>query len=714
MECITHCRICKTENLSNVIDLGEQYITSRFPQYGDWSTLKTPITICKCQQCGLVQLKQTTFSSELYEFEYGYRSGINNTMRTHLANYQKEIIGVYGKLENGDVVVDIGSNDSTMLQCYSSNIQRIGVDPTGSQFKQFYGDVELIPTYFTCDNFRQVYPNLKPKIVSSISMFYDLPDPVQFAQDIYDILDDQGIWTCEQSYLPSMLKTNSIDTICHEHLEYYALHQVKDIADRVGFKIINVFFNDCNGGSFRVYFAKKESDRKEANIEKILKDEIEFGIFTDKLYSDFMKSCDYQIDKLKTFINMANQNEKQVWIYGASTKGNCLLQYADIGEKDVKYAVERNLSKVGKMTSTGIEIISEETMRANPPAFLLVLPWHFRDEIVKREHEFLENGGQLIFPFPKFEIVSNKPKVLITGIDGMISQYVLREFQNYTCYGIGRQNLKRTTNTFAFDLTEAKMLEKVIDAVQPSIIIHLASISSAQYALNNPLETCLANGLITVSLCEMIHKNKWNIRLFNASSSELYKGHSTYTVQEDDKNMNHLHPYSIGKKMAHEMVQFYRKTYGLPFSNGVLFTIESHLKRPEFLLNKVKQHSLTFPTKKEFLNLGPLTSYRNILHASDAAKAIKIIVEHPYGDDYLICNKSSVSVYDMVVQVYKAQGIELVRHENKLYDQYNNHVINIQDGHRGFDDQPTNIMGNAIKLTSLGWVPEYSISDICN
>ena len=434
------CRICKNNDLLDVISLGEQYITSRFPEYGDFSTPKTSIVLCMCQQCGLIQLRETTDSSELYEYEYGYRSGISNTMRTHLKSYQEEICSIV-HLEEGDTIIDIGSNDSTMLQYYGNKVRRIGVDPTGSQFEQYYGEVELLPTYFNYDNFTNRFGEIKCKMVSSISMFYDLPDPVQFAKDIHSILTDDGIWTCEQSYLLTMIKTNSIDTICHEHLEYYALHQIKEIADRADFKIIDVKMNNCNGGSFRIYFAKKASYFYQENvnvISRILQEETDFGIMNMQLYTNFMEQCQTEVNYLKEFIDSANQNGKKIYVYGASTKGNCTLQYAKLDETDMKYAVERNPQKVGKMTSTGIPIISEETMRKNPPDYLLVLPWHFRTEILEREHAFLKRGGQFIFPFPHFEIIGLKEKVLITGSDGMIAQYMKHEMGDYHIYGISR------------------------------------------------------------------------------------------------------------------------------------------------------------------------------------------------------------------------------------------------------------------------------------
>jgi GDP-mannose 4,6-dehydratase len=713
------CRICKNSKLTDIIDLKEQIITSRFPLYGDFSTPSTPIVLSLCSNCSLVQLKYTTNASELYEYEYGYRSGISNTMREHLKQYQEEIISKVN-LNECDVIVDIGSNDSTMLQYYDKKFKRIGIDPTGKQFKQFYGDVELIPTYFTYDNFRNIYKDFKPKIVSSISMFYDLPDPVQFAKDIYNILDDNGIWTCEQSYIITMLRRNSIDTICHEHLEYYSLTAIKYIADLVNFKIIDIKFNECNGGSFRIYFAKKNCKMyNEATelISKILEDEHNYEIKNPEIYKKFIKKCDKEVYKLNTFIDIVNQNEKKIYIYGASTKGNCLLQYAKIDETKIKYAVERNLNKIGKMTSTGVGIISEETMRANPPEYLLVLPWHFREEIIKRENEYLENGGQLIFPFPHFEIYSKKEKVLITGCDGMIAKYVIDEYKDYNLYGFGHtnniQNTKSLCTKFYFDIRNTVELELNLDIIQPSMIIHLAGVSSSIEAFNNPVYTLELNGLAIANICEIIHKNKWTTKLFNASSSEMYKGHINYDVKENDNNMYHCHPYSIAKIMGHSIIEFYRNTYNLPFSNGVLFTIESKYKSGNFLLKKITTHSKSWKKNFEPLILGSLNSYRSILHASDAAKAIKLILEQPIGDTYIICGNESIKILDLVLKVYALNGINITVKDNILYS-CDKIVAIIENSNQGIDMVSINIKGKSFKLQQLGWLQNYSLDNIIN
>lgn len=396
------CRICKTDTCKDVIDLGNQAITSRFPEINEVVPV-TRITLMMCDVCGLVQLRDLVAGSEMYEHMYGYRSGISATMRAHLREYNDEIM-LLASIEDGDAVLDIGSNDATFLKMYPTTLQRHGCDPTGRQFAMEYlPDILLTPTYFTKE---AVAPfGLKYKVVSSISMFYDLPDPVQFARDVYDVLHEDGLWTFEQSYIKTMLERNSFDTICHEHVEYYGVCQIKHILDLAGFKIVRISLNDCNGGSTRVFAAKKDSRWTEdiRMVQRLLDGEAHLA--DPKTYGAFMDRCDKQIAKLEAHLATG----KTTYIYGASTKGNCLLQYAGIGSDRVKYAVERNPAKVGLTTATGIEIISEETMRANPPEYLLVLPWHFKTEIIERESAFLKAGGKLIFPLPTFEIVGDSP-----------------------------------------------------------------------------------------------------------------------------------------------------------------------------------------------------------------------------------------------------------------------------------------------------------------
>jgi GDPmannose 4,6-dehydratase len=352
-------------------------------------------------------------------------------------------------------------------------------------------------------------------------------------------------------------------------------------------------------------------------------------------------------------------------------------------------------------------------MRKNPPDYLLVLPWHFKEEILLREKDFLDSGGQFVFPFPHFEIVGSKPKLLITGCDGMIAHYV-KQFTDYNLYGISRSTPTFENITkFYFDMNDTRKLEHVLSVIKPDVIVHLASISSSHYAFKNPIETIQCNGLLACSLCDIIHRNGWNTKLFNASSSEIYKGHVDYHVEEDDHHLFHLHPYSIAKTLGHNMVEFYRKTYHLPFSNGIIFTTESPLKKSAFLLNKVSAHIKEWNAgKKNSLLVGNLNSYRNILHASDVANAIHTIISQEKGDAYLICNSTSHKIYDLVLQLYSIHGIELENKNNTLYDKSGLKVVIIQDLQLGFDSTPTNIRGDSVKLKELGWTPLMNIEQI--
>lgn len=259
-----------------------------------------------------------------------------------------------------------------------------------------------------------------------------------------------------------------------------------------------------------------------------------------------------------------------------------------------------------------------------------------------------------------------------------------------------------------------KKLEHYLKMIKPDVIIHLAAISSSQYAFNNPIETLQTNGLLTANICHIIHKNNWNTKLFNASSSEIYKGHVNYIVEEDDANMFHLHPYSIAKIMGHSMVDFYRKTYRLPFSNGIIFTTESNKKKPVFLLNKVAQHIKNWKKGEvDILKVGNLDSYKNILHATDVANAIKTIVEQEKGDNYLICSKEKHKILDLVLKLYSQGGIELEKKENIFFEKETGlQVLVIENNQLGIDSMPINIIGNPTKLAALGWEPQISIDNI--
>ena len=340
------------------------------------------------------------------------RCGLEFKQKIILIKHLQKKIRTLEKLGNPtdkDLVIDIGSNDATSLKAYSGKFRKVGIDPTGKKFKSYYTeDITLIPDFFTAENFKNVFANEKAKIITSIAMFYDLEDPRSFVSDIEKCLSDDGIWHFEQSYMPYMLRTNSYDTICHEHLEFYSLKVVKNLLENEGLRIIDVQMNDINGGSFAVTACKSDSKHKSNMpiINWLLSQEKEMGLDTTKPYEEFAKRTIQHKKNLKELITALVADGKKVFGYGASTKGNVLLQYCEFTEKEIPFIAEVNTEKFGSFTpGTNIPIISEKEAKEMKPDYFLVLPWHFKNSILDREEEFMSNGGKFIFPLPEIEII---------------------------------------------------------------------------------------------------------------------------------------------------------------------------------------------------------------------------------------------------------------------------------------------------------------------
>ncbi len=405
---IQNCRISGSKNLIEVLSLGEQALTGVFPKSKEEKVTKGPLDIVWCPDSGLLQLKQSYSLDEMYGDNYGYRSGLNASMVRHLTNKIKMLERMVS-LKSNDLVLDIGSNDATSLKAYTVDCKKVGIDPTGNKFKEFYTDnISLIPDFFTAQKFHENHPGKKAKIITSIAMFYDLESPSQFVLDIEDCLADEGIWHFEQSYMPSMLRTNSYDTICHEHLEFYSFKVVHNLLDQCGMRIIDVQMNAINGGSFAVTACKKKASypSNKPIIQWMFKQEHEMGLDTPKPFRDFEERVYKHRQNLKELIEALVDDGKKIFGYGASTKGNVLLQFCGLGPQHIPYIAEVNESKYGCFTpGTLIPIISEQEARAMKPDYFFVLPWHFKHNILEREREFLEHGGKFILPLPEIEIV---------------------------------------------------------------------------------------------------------------------------------------------------------------------------------------------------------------------------------------------------------------------------------------------------------------------
>ena len=410
------CRICGNSRLVDIFDLGEQYLTGVFPPVVSPQLNKGPVQLVKCygedpnEFCGLVQLRQTYPVEQLYGDSYGYRSGLNPSMVRHLQR-KTGMLRTIVAAGRGDLILDIGSNDGTLLSSYPvGEATLVGMDPSARKFGKYYRpDIELIADFFSVAAFRGRFGDRKAKIVTSIAMFYDLEQPQLFVNDVAAILADDGIWHFEQSYLPSLLKTDAFDTICHEHIEYYALRQIDWMMRRGGLRIIDVERNNVNGGSFAVTAVHQRSAfRTSQNVELLRQAEAGLELETMRSFEAFGRRALVHRDELVAFLTQIREEKKTIAGYGASTKGNALLQFCGITRDLLPCIAEINEDKFNCVTpGTWIPIFPESKVRAMNPDYFLVLPWHFRDSVVEREAASLANGVTLVFPLPNLELVSS-------------------------------------------------------------------------------------------------------------------------------------------------------------------------------------------------------------------------------------------------------------------------------------------------------------------
>ena len=407
-QALQRCRLSGSPNLIPVLHLGRQQLTGVFPKTRDEPITAGPLDLVWCPDSGLLQLAASYDPSEMYGENYGYRSGLNPSMVRHLTQKIRTLEKM-ADLRAGDTVLDIGSNDATALKAYTApGLQRIGIDPTGEKFRKYYpDDIKLAPTFFSAETYRTI-SRQAAKIVTSIAMFYDLDDPVAFARNVASVLSPDGIWHFEQSYMPAMLRTTSYDTICHEHLEYYSLGVVRKILQAAELKIVDVQMNAVNGGSFAVTAAPRGS-RLETNgaiVDWLLGQEERMGLGAVRPFREFEDRVFRHRADLVRLLKALTDDGKRVFGYGASTKGNVLLQFCGITEAELPVIADVNPEKFGRFTpGARIPIISESEARAMKPDYFLVLPWHFKEGILNREQEFIAAGGKFIFPFPEIEIV---------------------------------------------------------------------------------------------------------------------------------------------------------------------------------------------------------------------------------------------------------------------------------------------------------------------
>lgn len=400
-------------------NLGKHYVSDFIKTEEDYQDReKYSLDLVLDQEIGAAKLTEMAPPHTMWG-KYWYRSGINATMKRELGDIVKEVTSRI-KTKEGDIWLDIACNDGTLLSQVPSEFTKLGIDPCDdSYFNESSKYAKVVQDYFSYDAYQRTgYGDSKAKVITTIAMFYDLIDPHPFISDITKVLDDNGIWVVQMSYTPLMLKQLAFDNICHEHVYYYSLNSIKKLFDQHGLKIVDCSLNDVNGGSFRIYVQKDIAEvasfgtsplRDVCNfrVQSILDYENNyFDISKPEVWEEFMANIESLKKQTVDFIKQVKAEGKVVCGYGASTKGNTLLQWFGLDNTLIDAIAERSPYKFGlKTIGTDIPILSEEEVRAMKPDYMLVLPWHFISEFVTREDEFLSNGGKFIVPCPKFEII---------------------------------------------------------------------------------------------------------------------------------------------------------------------------------------------------------------------------------------------------------------------------------------------------------------------
>jgi NDP-4-keto-2,6-dideoxyhexose 3-C-methyltransferase len=399
-EVVTHynCRLCNASDMESVISLGSQYIND-FPEKSNIGKgVQAPLEIVHCSNCDLAQLKDTAPQELLYSRQYWYRSGVTETMQKELKNIVTELQN-HVTLEKDDIVLDIGANDGTMLKYFSEDLIKIGCEPANNLVDELSNNCDrVIHDFWSEDVYLNSVKDLngkKAKVVTAIGMFYDLDDPVAFVSDIEKVLDDNGIFIAQLMTLAPMLEKNDLGNICHEHIEFYSYKSLVYMYEKCGLEITKVTENNVNGGSYRIYAKKLKNGSIDYPENASKQDLIDFK---------------NRIDSVKTqcvdFMKEAKKQGKTIHVYGASTKGNVILQYFGLNTDLIDYASERSPEKVGRYTvGSWIPIISEEESRNMQPDYYFVLPWAFFDEMYAREEDWRNKGGKFILPFPEFRVV---------------------------------------------------------------------------------------------------------------------------------------------------------------------------------------------------------------------------------------------------------------------------------------------------------------------
>lgn len=665
------CRLCNSDKLMPLFSLGNLYI-STFVKENGADIGRAPLELIYCEECSLVQLKDTAPQELMYSGHYWYKSGLNKVIIDDLKGIVDSATKMI-KLNEGDVVLDIGANDGTLLSFYPKGITRIGCEPATNLTEEMEKNCEIsIPDFWDYEKYEDKFQNKKAKIITAIGMFYDMEDPNQFIRDAVKALDDEGIFISQLMTSKPMLESNDVGNICHEHIEYYSYESLKYLFEKNGLEIFKVEENSINGGSYRL-FARKYNSGSIDYPENINKES----------YLRFWKNVEKNKEDCVNFIKKLVSEGKKIYGYGASTKGNTILQYYGLNSSLISGIAEISEEKFGKYTvGSNIPIVPEKEAKEKADYFL-VLPYAFRDSFIKREQEWLKNGGKFIFSTPNVEIYGEddkKKKALILGITGQDGSYlaeILLE-KGYEVHGMIRKSATGNTKNINHildkiilhrgDLNDSQSIYNIINEVRPVEIYNEADQDHVGWSNSMPPYSYEVTGVVVGKILEMIKQIDKNIKYFQPVSSNIFG--DAENPQTEETPLKPQSPYACAKCFAYLLSKYYREVHGMFVSTGIFYNHESPKRTEDYVTRKITKAAVRISKglQKE-LYLGNLDAKIDFGYAKEYMEAAWNIMQLDKPDDFIINTGELHSVKEFLDETFNQLGLkseDYVRFDSKF------------------------------------------------
>tara|TARA_Y100000310_G_scaffold204358_1_gene204622 strand:- start:10587 stop:12752 length:2166 start_codon:yes stop_codon:yes gene_type:complete len=664
IEAIKECRVCGSNDLEDLFSLGNLCISTFVKNKGD-NIGKAPLDLIWCNKCTLVQLKHTAPQELLYSGHYWYKSGLNKVIINDLEEITKvgsEMVG----LKDGDVVLDIGANDGTLLSFYPEKIVKVGCEPATNLVEDMKKKANLaITDFWSYDAYKEKVGDRKAKIVTAIGMFYDMDDPNQFIGDAAKILDDDGVFIAQLMTSKPMLDKNDVGNICHEHIEYYSYLSLKELFERNGLEIFKVEENSINGGSYRLFARHLKSGSIDYS-ENLTKED----------YMQFYERIERNKRECLELVNSILAEGKKIYGYAASTKGNTILQYYGLTDKEVKGIAEISEEKFG-MYSVGseIEIIKEDEAKKDADYFL-VLPFAFKDAFIKREQKWLKEGGKFIFSTPKVEVSGfesseeKKKRALIMGITGQDGSYlaeILLE-KGYEVHGMYRRSATGNTKNikhildkiklYKGDLADATSLYRIISEVKPDEIYNEADQDHVAWSYEIPAYSYDITASAVGRMLEIVKQIDPKIKVFQPLSSTMF-GDASEIPQKETTTFAPQSPYACAKLMAYFLAKYYREVHGMFVATAIFYNHDSPRRGEEYLLHKICASAVRISKgTQDKLMIGALDLPVDIGYAKEYMETAWKIMQADEPEDFIVSTGESSLIRDLIDEAFKQVGVD--------------------------------------------------------